>query len=396
MNTNDMNYKLTTLLALMSGAACANGAIALTENLSIEGFVDAAYSYTDSEFHLETGKVSESDNSYDVDQIEIDFLFNFGAVSARVDVQSEFLGDVEFEQAYFDYDFGNGGVISAGRYDSWLGFEAFEPTGQYQYSSAYNPELVAGYGIDEVFELFAEMGMYELGRLSNIFGAPVSRQANGVRYAHTLGQGWLGLSVQDGYLVEDGRLGGDSETDFNGEGSPSSYAFETAAGYTFSENLRAQVGGFLEKWDSTLFQMAAIDGTNWGANGHLVYEQGGLTVAGEFFFSSIGFDISEIGGDETAEITFETFGGMLMANYEFNGRNSVTGRLSYVDSEIESDFGFGHEHLHFGKYYKATAAYNHVVTENLRLVTEVSYVDGELAESDYHAVLGAVRALFSF
>jgi len=124
--------------------------------------------------------------------------------------------------------------------------------------------------------------------------------------------------------------------------------------------------------------MAAIDGTNWGANGHLVYEQGGLTVAGEFFFSSIGFDISEIGGDETAEITFETFGGMLM------------------DSEIESDFGFGHEHLHFGKYYKATAAYNHVVTENLRLVTEVSYVDGELAESDYHAVLGAVRALFSF
>ena len=46
--------------------------------------------------------------------------------------------DDEVEQAFVNYALGNGDVITAGRYASMLGFEAFEPTGLYQYSTAYD------------------------------------------------------------------------------------------------------------------------------------------------------------------------------------------------------------------------------------------------------------------
>ena len=42
------------------------------------------------------------------------------------------------EQAFVNLALGNGDVITAGRYASMLGFEAYEPTGLYQYSTAYD------------------------------------------------------------------------------------------------------------------------------------------------------------------------------------------------------------------------------------------------------------------
>ena len=42
------------------------------------------------------------------------------------------------EQAFVNFALGNGDVITAGRYASMLGFEAYEPTGLYQYSTAYD------------------------------------------------------------------------------------------------------------------------------------------------------------------------------------------------------------------------------------------------------------------
>ena len=52
--------------------------------------------------------------------------------------------DDEVEQAFVNYALGNGDVITAGRYASMLGFEAFEPTGLYQYSTAYTINDVSG------------------------------------------------------------------------------------------------------------------------------------------------------------------------------------------------------------------------------------------------------------
>ena len=152
-----MKNKIAIASAFIAASSFSFAEIALTENLSVEGFVDM--SYTDSD---------AGDSRYGIDQVEFDFLFNAGAVSAQVDVQyegskksvldvaklrsqlesgnpsdkdSDYLSDVNeviIEQAFVTYDLGNGGALTAGRFASQLGFEAFEPTGLYQFSTAYS------------------------------------------------------------------------------------------------------------------------------------------------------------------------------------------------------------------------------------------------------------------
>ena len=156
-----MKNKIAIASAFIAASSFSFAEIALTENLSVEGFVDM--SYTDSD---------AGDSRYGIDQVEFDFLFNAGAVSAQVDVQyegskksvldiskvrsqlkklddgdpisakeSDYVSDVNeviIEQAFVTYDLGNGGALTAGRFASQLGFEAFEPTGLYQFSTAYS------------------------------------------------------------------------------------------------------------------------------------------------------------------------------------------------------------------------------------------------------------------
>ena len=68
-------------------------------------------------------------------------MFNFDAVTAQIDLEYEDGDDGDndgVEQAFVNYALGNGDVVTAGRYASMLGFEAYEPTGLYQYSTAYD------------------------------------------------------------------------------------------------------------------------------------------------------------------------------------------------------------------------------------------------------------------
>ena len=69
-------------------------------------------------------------------------MFNFGKVTAQVDLQYENnaggQNDTEVEQAFVSYDLGNGSALTMGRYESMLGLEAKEPTGLYQFSTAYD------------------------------------------------------------------------------------------------------------------------------------------------------------------------------------------------------------------------------------------------------------------
>lgn len=391
-----MNYKVSTLLAFASGAACLNAEIPISDVLSVEGFIASAYAYTDSEVHLPGGKVSESDNSFDVDQVEIDFLFDFGALTAQVDVQSLYLDDLEVEQAFFTYALNNGASVTAGRYDSWLGLEAFEPTGRFHYSNAYDPHLEIWSDVDLATDVLDYLGLpIYWDNFGAILGAPAPRQQNGIRYAHPVANGWVGISLQDGYIFEDGRLGGDS--DF--WGGPSSFAVELAAGYVVSENLDVQIGGFVEEWDHREAGYEE-DGRNWGLNAHATYQLNNWTLAGELFFTQVDGDFENEPGAASGKSTLETFGGLISANYALSDINSITARLSYVDSEGDVREVSPTETFeldgHVADYYKATVAYNHAVTANLLIVTEVSYVDGNLMEQDYDAMVGAVQAVFTF
>ena len=62
------------------------GEIVVNEFLSFEGFVDSSYSHTNSD---EDAGGQESNNSFQVDQVEISWMFNFDVVTAQIDLEYE-------------------------------------------------------------------------------------------------------------------------------------------------------------------------------------------------------------------------------------------------------------------------------------------------------------------
>lgn len=323
---------LTTLMALIVGASLVQADIQLNENLTISGFIDSSYSHSEDEMG---SSESSSENSFDVDQVEIDFILNFDQVSGQIDIQSIGGKDLHVEQAFFSYDLGNGSSISAGQMDGMLGFEAKEPTGLYQYSTAYD----------------------------------VVSQVTGVKYAYEADGTFITVSLLDGYNAygDDGRLGGSGS---------SNYAVEVAVGSQLTDNLSSFVGAFFEDFDTS----SSNSGDAHGFNAYIVYEQDALTAALELFYTE-----SDFGNDDSG---VETIGGLAMINYVVSEQGSVTGRISYVEED-------------FGSYYDAhsvqyTAAYSHAVTENLLLVLEVSFADGDYNNVDEDSTMGALEAIFTF
>ena len=83
-----MKNKIAIASAFLAASSFSLAEIALTEGLSVEGFVDT--SYTDS---------SAGDASFDLNEVEISFLFESGAVSAQIDVDYEGADDGDLDQA---------------------------------------------------------------------------------------------------------------------------------------------------------------------------------------------------------------------------------------------------------------------------------------------------------
>ena len=124
-----MKNKIAIASAFFAASSFSFAEIALTESLSVEGFIDT--SYNDS---------SADDASLNLNEVEISFLLDMGGVSAPVDTQytSDAAGDFagELDQAFISYDV-FGGTVSVGGIDSQLGYEAFEAPGLYTNSFAY-------------------------------------------------------------------------------------------------------------------------------------------------------------------------------------------------------------------------------------------------------------------
>ncbi len=125
--------------ATVSGSAMAEG-FQLSEKLSVTGFVDMSFLYVDDE------SASESTQDFGLDQFEIDFLYSFSdRFSAQVDLEYQDDGKLEangdpegaetdVEQAFFTYGINDSLSLKAGRFLSYSGWEAEEPTGLFQYS----------------------------------------------------------------------------------------------------------------------------------------------------------------------------------------------------------------------------------------------------------------------
>ena len=357
-----MKNKIAIASAFLAAASFSTAEIVVNEFLSFEGFVDSSYSTNQSDIE----GVKESDNSFGIDQVEISWLFNFDAVTAQIDIEYEGSqretvvesdnfdeqtgrGDndsVIVEQAFVNYALGNGDVITAGRYASMLGFEAYEPTGLYQYSTAYS---ILG---EEV--------------------SAASQYVQGVKYTRSTDTTFFGISLQDqAFGNDDDRLGGDTDRDL---GQDSSFAVEVAGSIDLGNGFTVFAGGAFEDADS---------GDNQILNAYVTYETGAWLFAAEL-------NLEENESEFAADLDINS--GLLMANYAYSDVASVTARISMIEAELKG------VDLDITKY---TVAHNYAFSDNLLLVTEVSLDDGELdiegfTDEDGDNLTLAVELLFSF
>lgn len=135
-------------MALTAGIApVAHADIELGNGLAVTGFVDMSFTYFD------VDGASESEQGFGVDQVEVDFLYaGSNGVSAQVDIEYGESGsgngeDETFvEQAFITKQISDTFSVKGGRFLSYSGWEAEEPTGLYQYSgTGYGGFFYGGY-----------------------------------------------------------------------------------------------------------------------------------------------------------------------------------------------------------------------------------------------------------
>lgn len=344
-----MKNKIAIASAFIAASSFSTAEIVINDFLSFEGFVDMSYSHTDSEDFNGAGA---NENSFQIDQVEISWLFDFDTVTAQVDLQYE--GDrvltaldsdgnaanfesVIVEQAFATYHLDNGGAITAGRYASMLGFEAFEPTGLYQYSTAY-----------AFFD-------------NNLIGTP--GYAQGVKYTSEGDNTFFGISLQDSISDDyDDNLGGPD----------GGWGVEVAGAYNMDNGLSFFLGAAFEDDNET--------GDAYVINSYVSFETGAWIFAAELNYGEIDPD----GAAKTDGVS-----GLIMANFAYSDAASVTARASFYDQDNAGVDQDG---------YALTLAHGYAFTDNLFLVTEVSYgeEDQDAAAQESEVLFGAVELLFTF
>ena len=239
-----MKNKIVIASAFVAASSLATAEIIINDFLSFEGFVDMSYSHTDNDVSGST----DSDNSFGVDQVEINWLFNFDKVSGVIDfaytgsdASDTPVGsgdETQLEQAYVTYSLEDGTAITAGRFESMLGFEAFEPTGLYQYSLAYDFSFLPGY-------------------------------SEGVKYIYESSDFFFGASLLSSYDNTVGRLGGSNRALSNdpNDALDSDYAVELAASYLL-DNITFFLGGYYTDVNSN---EADNDGSITAMNAYVTY-----------------------------------------------------------------------------------------------------------------------------
>jgi hypothetical protein len=372
-----MKNKIVLTAAFFAASTFSFAEIALTENLSVGGFVDMSYTHSDDD----RDDSSDSNNSYQVDQVEITFGLDYGVVTAQIDLQWELDDGSSIDQAFTTYDLGNGFAVTAGNYDSMLGFEAFEAPGLYQVSKAYtsNIEAFEGDGFGSPVDL-------------NIDDIIAPETNNGVKVTYEDGAQFFGVSLQDGGIFGDNRLGGDSDgggsqildqlVDGLGVGAfaaeSSGYAVEVAYARDLGNGFNVFVGTLMEETEVEVNTIgeASIDTTV--INGYVTYETGAWLFASELIKTE--HDVEGLG-----ELEIDSF--LLMANYTYSDQASVTARISNVDVEDIFDAT------------KLTVAHLYAFTDNLALAVELSSVDYDFEDNnveDGDTLEAAVELLFTF
>ena len=236
-NYNNMNKKLLTIIAGTAFAGSLYGGIAVSDDLTLTGYMDA--SYIDYE-----GKADAGTATTDFQEFELGFQFApvDSPVSAVMELSfapDRLLKDrdkVSTETATISYAFSDSLSVTTGNMLTYMGWETYDATGLYQITYAYrdnSPNPYAGYA----------------------FGASIDYAVEGVN----LGM-WLGDADHGEVSVE-------------------------------------VAGKFTSIPYTTIFAMVANDPGYTTVNSWVSYSKGGLTLAAEY----IKKEIEDAGDAEVAE-----------------------------------------------------------------------------------------------
>jgi hypothetical protein len=270
-----MKNKILALFASLSMSGFVFGDIQIGENVTIKGFLDASYQNTNSD------AATTDSTDISLDEVEIDFLFNSGAVSARVDLDTNpnaRSGDdgMDIEQAHFTYTNDGGLSITVGRMGTLLGFEGEDPSGLYTYSRAYQDSS------------------YNFG---DIDGLGIFSRNDGIRLSYALEAFSLTGTI-------------DQDTGTNLEGNDVN--FEVSVAYTGTENLSLEAGYRNDKTSN-----AAINYAIWNVNAG--YTAGKALVAAEY---------SNINPNDASR-TLDAY--MILLDYDFSDK--LGGAIRYAKED---------------------------------------------------------------
>ncbi|MBT8148344.1 MAG: porin [Pseudomonadales bacterium] len=171
-----VNQKLSVIAAAIAmTSSAAHAEINLGKGLSVSGFIDMSFAYTDVDGATSTDRV------FAVDQVETTFSYaGSDGISAQVDIEygessaDSNTDDTFVEQAIIKKQINDQFSVKAGRFLSYSGWETEEPTGLFQYSgTGYAPVFYGFY--QQGISAYYDAGMVDiaLSVVNDVFANPI-------------------------------------------------------------------------------------------------------------------------------------------------------------------------------------------------------------------------------
>jgi len=308
-----MKNKLLATIAAF-GLVGSASAIEINDNLSINGFIDGSYQYSDGDIGTPAtnNDTLDKDQGLGVDEVELNFITNVGNVDGVINIDSnDGVSAVDVEQAHITYSMDSGVSFTLGKYGSALGFEREDPTSLYTFSRAYGESGIGG-----------SQQIFNLGDVDNNFVE--------------------GLTVA--YSNDIFSLGASFENALNTDAEEDDLNLEVAIAYTGIENVNIGLGYFFDNKSNTNQEIDIL-------NVHASALLGKLLVAAEYTELNRGGNLSDLDGY------------LFLADYDINDKLGVAVRVS------------GNEQAAGEDYDKFTIAPNYAITDSLGAILEYSDID---------------------
>lgn len=328
---------LASALSLMS----ARADLAINENVSLFGYAAGSIQYN---------KVhgTNTDTTMDIDAAKIGLALNFEPISATVSAYTDTgASELYLLDANISYDLGKNFTLTAGRFLTWFGYEAFDI-----------PET-----------------SFITWSTATLFDSLMPDYHEGVKIEYTYGKHEFGLAILDSIYSRPG-----TDDPYRGDGSVrDGLGFELHYGYTAEKwSLGANLGYQYDRSkdsDYYLENNRRLIADVWGE-----YQLDDVTLAAEFYYKY---------EDRKGSDSQNTYFAMLMAKQDLSDKVSIGGRMSYGN---EQDYG------NFWKLSVMPVGYE--VSNNLSIRSEVGYTrysNGlrDKGEPKYEFFAG-VQAVFKF